>query len=76
MQLIHAVPLLLIHGHPSLYLAGKLLTAGVILFSGSIYGLVLRPASGRWLGPVTPLGGMLLMAGWFTLAYQSAQGHI
>jgi len=35
---------------------------GVVLFSGSLYGL----ASGgpRWLGPVTPLGGLALIAGW------------
>lgn len=39
---------------------------GVLLFSGSLYGLVLQ--GWRWLGPVTPVGGLLLMAGWFLLA--------
>ncbi len=40
---------------------------GVIFFSFSIYGLVLSDAKGakmRFLGPVTPLGGLLLVLGW------------
>ncbi len=40
--------------------------AGVALFSGSLYLLAVTGA--RWLGPVTPLGGLLLMAGWLALA--------
>jgi uncharacterized membrane protein YgdD (TMEM256/DUF423 family) len=40
--------------------------AGVIIFSGSLYLLV---ASGqRWLGAVTPIGGLALIAGWLLLA--------
>jgi uncharacterized membrane protein YgdD (TMEM256/DUF423 family) len=42
-----------------------LFTAGTVLFSGSIYLLVLTDM--RWLGPVTPLGGLLLIAGWLSL---------
>ena len=38
---------------------------GLVLFSGSIYLLVLTEA--RWLGPVTPIGGLLLIAGWLAL---------
>jgi len=37
-------------------------TAGVILFSGSLYWLA--AGAPRWLGPVTPLGGLSLLAGW------------
>lgn len=37
-------------------------TLGVVLFSASIYWLAL--GGPRWLGPVTPLGGIALMAGW------------
>lgn len=40
---------------------------GIVLFSFSIYGLVLSDARGakiRILGPVTPLGGLLLVFGW------------
>jgi uncharacterized membrane protein YgdD (TMEM256/DUF423 family) len=36
--------------------------AGILLFSGSLYWLAL--GGPRWLGPVTPLGGIALMAGW------------
>ncbi|MFQ5415315.1 MAG: DUF423 domain-containing protein [Phycisphaerae bacterium] len=46
--------------------AGACMTAGVLLFSGSIYGLVFTAAD--WLGPVTPAGGALLIAGWLLLA--------
>jgi uncharacterized membrane protein YgdD (TMEM256/DUF423 family) len=41
-------------------------TAGVVLFSGSLYGLAL--GGPRWLGPVTPIGGLVLMAGWICVA--------
>lgn len=39
---------------------------GAALFSGSIYGLCLLE-NARWLGPVTPLGGLLMMIGWLAL---------
>ena len=40
--------------------------AGIVLFSGSLYGLA---AGGpHWLGPVTPLGGLALLAGWLCVA--------
>ena len=42
-----------------------LFLAGIVLFSGSIYLLVLTRQ--RWLGPVTPLGGLCLIAGWLSL---------
>jgi uncharacterized membrane protein YgdD (TMEM256/DUF423 family) len=38
---------------------------GIALFSGSIYGLVLT--DWRWLGPVTPIGGVCLIVGWIAL---------
>ena len=53
-------------GSLALTAAGWLFLAGVLLFSGSIYALVL--GAPRWLGPVTPVGGTLLMAGWAALA--------
>lgn len=51
-------------------LSASLLTTGTILFSGSVYGLVLSPSAGlkKILGPITPIGGLLLIAGWTTLA--------
>ena len=41
-------------------------TAGIVLFSGSLYGLAL--SGQRWLGPITPLGGIAFLAGWVLLA--------
>ena len=38
---------------------------GILLFSGSLYGLALTTL--RWLGPVTPIGGVFLLAGWCLL---------
>ena len=46
----------------------NLWTAGIVLFSGSIYGLSL--GGPRILGPVTPLGGLLLIGGWLALLKQ------
>ena len=46
---------------------GWCLILGIFLFSFSIYGLTLSSAKGRklkFLGPVTPLGGLLLVVGW------------
>ncbi|HKR06848.1 MAG TPA: DUF423 domain-containing protein [Bacteroidia bacterium] len=43
---------------------------GIILFSGSLYLLSIRSLLGaemRWLGPVTPLGGLFFMIGWLML---------
>lgn len=45
-------------------------TVGILLFSFSIYGLVLSDAKGkklRFLGPITPIGGLFLVAGWLLL---------
>ncbi len=50
--------------------AGWMFTLGVVLFSGSLYLLALREAMNlpvEWLGPVTPVGGLLFMAGWALL---------
>lgn|SRR4051812_27659711 len=46
-------------------LAGALFMAGILLFSGSLYGLAL--SGPRWLGPVTPVGGLAFLAGWLAL---------
>jgi uncharacterized membrane protein YgdD (TMEM256/DUF423 family) len=45
--------------------------AGIIFFSGSLYGLAL--GGPNWLGPVTPFGGLLLMTGWVSLLIGSLQ---
>lgn len=38
---------------------------GIVLFSASLYGLAL--GGPRWLGPITPVGGVLLIIGWLCL---------
>ena len=40
--------------------------AGILLFSGSLYALAL--GAPRWTGMITPVGGLLFMAGWLALA--------
>ncbi|MFT4676152.1 MAG: uncharacterized membrane protein YgdD (TMEM256/DUF423 family) [Patiriisocius sp.] len=42
--------------------SGLSFSIGILLFSGSLYGLALTGM--RWLGPVTPLGGLFFMIGW------------
>lgn len=70
-QLIHSVALLAIEtaypGKQKIW-AKSLLTAGMTMFSGSIYLLVLDPQRFKVMGPVTPLGGTALIAGWIALA--------
>lgn len=64
-QMWHALALLGLAALHKDISAGPSATAwilGVLLFSGSLYGLAL--GGPPWLGPVTPLGGLLLIAGW------------
>jgi uncharacterized membrane protein YgdD (TMEM256/DUF423 family) len=69
-HLIHSVVLLALamfaaSSGKSIKLPAGLFAAGILLFSGSIYLLVLTKM--RWLGPVTPIGGLFLIAGWASL---------
>lgn len=67
-QLIHAVLLIAIAHLPAtrpVRIACGLFAAGIPLFAGSLYLLTLTSAS--WAGPITPLGGLLLMLGWGAL---------
>lgn len=65
-QLVHAVALLGLGlarpAAPWLGRAALAWTAGILLFSGSLYLLAL--GGPKWLGPVTPLGGLGFIAGW------------
>jgi uncharacterized membrane protein YgdD (TMEM256/DUF423 family) len=45
---------------------GGLVIAGLLLFCGSLYGLAL--GGPRWLGPITPLGGLCFLIAWACLA--------
>jgi uncharacterized membrane protein YgdD (TMEM256/DUF423 family) len=48
--------------------AAWLLLAGTLMFSGSLFVLVLTGA--RWFGAVTPFGGVMLIAGWALVAWR------
>jgi len=60
---IHAIALfvLALYG-PANRSAWWLLFAGIIIFSGSLY--VMGLTGVRWLGAITPLGGLCFLAGW------------
>ena len=57
----------------SIVAAGWLFLAGTIIFSGSLYLLSLTGL--RWLGAITPLGGLAFLLGWLLLAWTIYQGH-
>lgn len=73
-QMYHALALLLIAGllsRPelpplSLTIAGYAFIIGTIIFSGSLYMLSLSGI--KWLGAITPLGGVAFIVGWACLA--------
>ncbi len=72
-QMYHALALLIAGGLPwagraerSATVAGWAFLAGVALFSGSLYALTF--GAPRWLGAVTPLGGLSFIVGWGCLA--------
>ncbi len=52
---------------PEFLVAGWLFVAGTLVFSGSLY--VLSLSGIRWLGAVTPIGGLALLLGWLSLAW-------
>ncbi|MFO0697892.1 MAG: DUF423 domain-containing protein [Nitrospira sp.] len=51
--------------------AGWLFLGGTVLFSGSLYGVSLLGI--RWLGAVTPVGGVLFIVGWAVLAWRAGR---
>lgn len=55
-----------------LKIAGWLFAIGILFFSGSLYLLSTRTVIGldnwKWLGPITPLGGLCFITGWLLLA--------
>jgi uncharacterized membrane protein YgdD (TMEM256/DUF423 family) len=70
-QMYHALALLVLglaEGRlpaGTLRLSGILFTAGILVFSGSLYALSLSGI--RWLGAITPIGGLLFLSGWVLL---------
>ncbi len=58
-------------GAKALKKVGIFFSAGIVLFSGSLYALAFDGP--RFFGPVTPFGGLSFMIGWFTLAVVAAK---
>jgi uncharacterized membrane protein YgdD (TMEM256/DUF423 family) len=77
-QMWHALALILLSINSLEYkipkMTGPCFVVGSLLFSGSLYGLALDGP--KWLGPVTPLGGICLMIGWLLLVYSSFKNKV
>jgi uncharacterized membrane protein YgdD (TMEM256/DUF423 family) len=77
-QMYHALALLAVAwavdrwGGTTATFAGWAFVAGIVLFSGSLYLLVLTGP--RWLGAVTPIGGVAFLLGWALLAWTAIRG--
>ena len=67
-----AVAVLMVGGAQGLKLSAVLFLVGTLIFSGSLYALALSGV--KILGAVTPIGGLLLLAGWACLAYAAIKG--
>jgi len=74
-HLIHALALLVLgvaqtrNPAPLLQAASWLLLLGIVVFSGSLYLMTFTGA--RWLGAITPIGGVLFLLGWAAAALAS-----
>jgi len=74
-QMVHGLALIavaiLIKCGINLSMAGGFFIAGTLLFSGSLYLLALTGL--KWLGPITPLGGLCFIIGWIVILVQVAR---
>ena len=79
-QLIHTLAILLLVGLAShmnetaLRWTSRLFAAGIVIFSGSLYVLVLTNV--KWLGAITPIGGVCFLAGWLCLALSAGKNAL
>jgi len=83
-QMYHAVALVLVAllaphlSKRSIKITGWLFIVGIVLFSGSLYLLACRDVIGlttyRWLGPLTPIGGVCFILGWAMLFIGTKRG--
>ncbi|MEC9284941.1 MAG: DUF423 domain-containing protein [Pseudomonadota bacterium] len=69
-QLIHAIVIFIIALVPERVnpWSAYIFSTGIVLFSGSLYGIAWGGPA--WLGPLTPLGGVVLVSGWLLLPWK------
>jgi len=78
-QMFHTVALFLVgilyhlFKETRFFLAGWGFLIGIVLFSGSLY--VLAITNMKWLGVITPFGGVAFLFGWFWLIWTLGKGH-
>jgi uncharacterized membrane protein YgdD (TMEM256/DUF423 family) len=79
-NMIHALALVAVgllapagRSSPALAIAGWSFVLGIVLFSGSLYAYGLTGL--RWLGAITPFGGLGFLAGWLALAWAAGTPH-
>jgi uncharacterized membrane protein YgdD (TMEM256/DUF423 family) len=73
-QMFHALAMILcaVIATSGARTAGWLFQGGIALFSGSLYLLALTET--KWLGAITPIGGLSFLAGWAALAWSGLRG--
>ena len=78
-QMFHTLALFLVgvlyhlFKETSFFLAGWGFFIGILLFSGSLYALAITGL--KWLGVITPIGGVAFLFGWFWLIWTLSKGH-
>jgi uncharacterized membrane protein YgdD (TMEM256/DUF423 family) len=77
-QMYHAFGMVLVgiamrlFNDPRLATPGWFFAAGMLMFCGSLYGIAL--AGLKWLGPITPLGGLTFIIGWGLFGWRVWRG--
>jgi uncharacterized membrane protein YgdD (TMEM256/DUF423 family) len=77
-QMYHAFGMILagmaarLFGDPRLVTAGWIFAPGMLMFCGSLYGIAL--AGQKWMGPITPLGGLTFIIGWGLFGWRLWRG--
>lgn len=74
-QMYHALAILIVGWavdrwpQAGLHVAGWLFAVGIVVFAGTLYGIAF--GGPRWLGAITPVGGLCFIVGWCWLAVQA-----
>lgn len=71
-HLVHSVALLLVSWRdPVPVWAWRLFALGMLIFSGTLY--LLAVTNIKWLGAITPIGGLCLLGGWLALVFTAGR---